>query len=114
MASRMRSRSARAAELKASTPAEARRPLLEKSRDAFPIVLAEPRLALQVALEVELRVEVVRAGPIEGALCEAERARWALRETQRERPRLRHQCLIGNRPPDQAPLGCTLCRPRLA
>src|SRR5260370_42401767 len=100
----MRSRSAVSVVLKASTPAEARRPLLEKSRDAFAVILAEPRLALQVALEIELCREIVRGRSVEGALGEAERAGRALRKTHPHPACLGHQRLVRARFPDPAPL----------
>src|SRR5579883_3460468 len=99
----MRSRSAGAAALKVSAPAEAGRPLLEKGGDTLVVVLAEARLALQVALQIQLRVEVVGARPVERTLGEAERARRALGEPGGEAARLGHQRIVGHRFPDQPP-----------
>src|SRR5947209_2662394 len=63
------------AALNASASGEARRPLGEERRDAFPVVVAGAKLALEVPLEVELRDEIVAGARVQGTLDCREAAR---------------------------------------
>src|SRR4051812_43752782 len=59
---------------------EPRLPLLDERANAFRVVVGASRLALQLGLERELRIEVVAHAGVEAALHETERTRRHRRE----------------------------------
>ena len=74
--------------------AEISRPLVEERAHAFHIFLARAGLALEIALEVELGVEIIAGRSGERALDEAERMGRAAREALGDDARLSHQILV--------------------
>src|SRR4051812_16568941 len=96
-----RSRSARAE--KSSLAFVLRLALLHERGDPFPVILREPGVTLQVALQVELRVERVPRGRVEGFLDEAIASGRAGSERASDGCGFLHQTGIVQRPPDEAP-----------
>src|SRR3970040_2791742 len=86
-----------------SFPFEARRALLLEGRHAFAVVLGEPRLALQVALELELRVERVAARGEHRLLDQAEALGRAFRQLLCKFHPLGKKGFVVHDLPDQAP-----------
>src|SRR5215469_9076583 len=87
----------------ALTAGKDRGALLQEGAHAFSVVGREPGLALQVALERELGVEVVALGRVERALDQAEPERRALGKAFADRLRLGHQPFVLDCLPDQPP-----------
>src|SRR4051812_45659868 len=84
-----------------SAPREAGRGLLEEGGDALLVVAAPPGRALQVALEVELRVERVARARVDRPLDEPERRGRPVGEKAHEPARLGHQPLVVDHLPDE-------------
>src|SRR5262249_40237761 len=79
------------------------RTFLQERAHALGIVGREARLALRLALEVELGVEIVAPGLIEGALDQGQRHRRRRGEPCTELVGLRHQLGVVERLPNEAP-----------
>src|SRR5512134_3403098 len=86
-----------------SFPFEARRTLLLECRHAFPVVLRIPGLALQVALELELRVERVAARGVHRLLDQAVAFGRALRKLPCKLNSFGKKNVVFDDLPDQAP-----------
>jgi hypothetical protein len=95
-----RASSARGAFSIGSSAREARRALLLERAHAFAIVVAQARLALQVALEIELRVERVRRRRVKGLLQQTIAPGRPACQRAREGERLVGEALVIDRFPD--------------
>src|SRR5215469_3313210 len=84
-------------------PGEHGRALLQERAHALGVVGREACLALRLALEVELGVEIVGPGLIEGALDQGKRHRRRCGEVDAELVGLRHQLEVVERFPNEAP-----------
>src|SRR5262245_65973518 len=77
--------------LRSPASCEYRRTFLQERAHALGIVGRQTRLALRLALEVELGVEIIAPGLIEGALDQGQRERWRRGELGAELVCMRHQ-----------------------
>src|SRR5215510_15651353 len=79
------------------------RTFLQERAHALGIVGRKTRLALRLALEVKLGVEIIAPGLIEGTLDQGQRDRWRRGEPGAELVCLRHQLGVVERLPNEAP-----------